>query len=88
MNIICIKSSVIKRAVGFIRGLSHTITNTVFTSSFPQFSITSFTGYRNLPVLHTCHVQIIFVSVNVYFLNLASVFEIISFSQPNLLGTA
>ena len=37
-------------------------------------------GFRNFSVLCTCHVQIIFV--NVYFLSLDSVCEIISFSEP------
>ena len=46
---------------------------------FPHFSMT-LTGYRNFSVLCTCDVHVIFV--NVYFLNLDNVFEIISFSEP------
>ena len=52
---------------------------TVFTSSFPRFSMASLIGYRNFSVLCTCDVQIIFV--NVYFIfKLDSVCGIISFS--------
>ncbi len=47
-----VKSFVIKRAVDFITILEEDfprqcyVTNTVFTSSFPRFSVTSLIGYR------------------------------------------
>ena len=54
------------------------VTNSVFASSFPRFSMTSLIGYRNFSVLCACDVKIFFV--NVYFLNLDSLCEIVSFS--------
>ena len=57
---ISVKCFVIERAVDFITILEEdfpdSVTNTLFTSSFPRFSMTSVIGYRNLSVLCTCHV--------------------------------
>ena len=57
---ICIKSVVINCAVDFITILKRTfpdsVTNTVFTSFFPRFSMTSLIAYLNFSVLCTCHV--------------------------------
>ena len=57
---ISVKRFVTERAVDFITNLKRTfivsVTNTVFTSSFPRFSMTSLIGYRNFSVLCTCHV--------------------------------
>ena len=51
---ISVKRFVTERAVDFITNLKRTfivsVTNTVFTSSFPCFNITSLTGYRNFSV--------------------------------------
>ena len=44
--------------------------------------MTSLIGYRNFSVLCTCHVYIIFV--NVYFLDLYSLCEIVKFQFPNV----
>ena len=51
-----VKGFVIERAVDFIRILEEDFPNTVFTSSFPRFCMTSLIGYRNFSVLCTCHV--------------------------------
>ena len=52
-----VKRYVIERAVHFIMILEEdTNTNTVFTSSFPRFSMTSLMGYPNFSVLCTCYV--------------------------------
>ena len=69
-----------ERAVDFIMILEEdfpSVTNTVFTSSFLRFSTTSLLGYRNFSGLCTCHAYIIFV--NVYFLDLDSLCEIVLF---------
>ena len=71
----------VKSFVDFITTFPDSVTNTVFTSSFPRYGMTSLIGYRNFLVLCTCHVYIIFV--NVYFLNLDSVsnsFILLTFS--------
>ena len=59
---ISIKSFVTEHVIDFITILERTfpdsviLINTVFTSSFPCFSMTSLIGYRNFSVLCTCHV--------------------------------
>ena len=54
---ISVKRFVTERAVDFITILEEdfpdNVTNTVFTSSFPRFSMTSLIGYRNFSVLCT-----------------------------------
>ena len=63
---ISVKRFVTERAVDFITNLKRTftvsVTNTVFTSSLPCFTMTSLIGYWNFSVLCTCHVYIIFVN--------------------------
>ena len=57
---IIIKSCMIERAVDLIIILEEnfpSVTNTVFTSSFPRFSMTSLLEYQNFSVLCTCHVN-------------------------------
>ena len=53
---ISVKRFVIERVVDFIRTFPDSVTNTVFTSYFPCFSMTSLIEYRNFSVLGTCHV--------------------------------
>ena len=56
---ICVKSFVIERAVDFITILEEDFPrqcDSVFTSPFPRFSMTSLIGYRNFSVLCICHV--------------------------------
>ena len=80
---ISVKCFVIERAVDFITILEEdfpdSVTNTLFTSSFPRFSMTSLIGYRN-------HFSFVYMSCINYFLsmliffNLDSLCEIVSFS--------
>ena len=54
-----VKRFVIEFYNDFRRTSPDTVTNTVFMSSFPRFSMTSVTGYWNFSVLCTCHAQLI-----------------------------